>query len=226
MMPVLTPLHDNSPPSRPNSIFGQRFMITSSPAASAVAAASSLRIPSCIQTHFRADRDGVGDDAGRVLGGTEHVHHVDLVGNVAQRRVDPLAEQRLAGDARVDRDHPIAFALEILHHEVARPVPVRRGADQAIVLTRSRIDADLGVGIRDRFEIGHGPRSIGKAPILAQMRREAHASAGPGFFRDSALRPLSYPRYHIRTRPGSTTEKQPAQSSRALIKAASRSPTS
>ena len=35
MMPLLTPLHDNSPPRRPNSIFGQRFMTTSMPAASA-----------------------------------------------------------------------------------------------------------------------------------------------------------------------------------------------
>ena len=36
--------------NRPNSIFGQRFMITSMPAASAVFAAASLRIPSCIHT--------------------------------------------------------------------------------------------------------------------------------------------------------------------------------
>src|SRR6266403_3793003 len=50
MMPLLTPLHDSSPPSRPNSIFGQRFMITSIPAFSATAAAASLRIPSCIHT--------------------------------------------------------------------------------------------------------------------------------------------------------------------------------
>ena len=50
MMPLLTPLHDNSPPSRPNSIFGQRFITTSMPAASALAAASSLRTPSCIHT--------------------------------------------------------------------------------------------------------------------------------------------------------------------------------
>jgi hypothetical protein len=50
MMPLLTPLHDNSPPRRPNSIFGHRFMTTSIPAASAVAAALSLRTPSCIHT--------------------------------------------------------------------------------------------------------------------------------------------------------------------------------
>ena len=50
MMPLLTPLHDNSPPKRPNSIFGQRFITTSMPAPSAVAAASSWRMPSCIHT--------------------------------------------------------------------------------------------------------------------------------------------------------------------------------
>jgi len=50
MMLELTPLHDNSPPSRPNSILGHRFITTSSPAASARAPASSLRTPSCIHT--------------------------------------------------------------------------------------------------------------------------------------------------------------------------------
>ena len=50
MMPLLTPLHDNSPPSRPNSIFGQRFMMTSMPGSLRDFAASSLRTPSCIHT--------------------------------------------------------------------------------------------------------------------------------------------------------------------------------
>ena len=50
MIPEFTPLQDNSPPSRPYSIFGQRFITTSIPAASARFAASSLRTPSCIHT--------------------------------------------------------------------------------------------------------------------------------------------------------------------------------
>src|SRR5258708_39224197 len=48
MIPELMPPHDNSLWSRPYSIFGQRFMTTVSPAASARCAAASLRTPSCI----------------------------------------------------------------------------------------------------------------------------------------------------------------------------------
>ena len=77
-----------------------------------------------------ADGDCVRDDGGCVLGPAEHVDHVDVIGNVAQRRIGRLAEQGLARDARIDRDHAIAFALQVLHHEVAGPVPVRRGADK------------------------------------------------------------------------------------------------
>src|SRR5271156_34807 len=72
MMPLLTPLHDNSPPSRPNSIFGQRFMTTSIPAASALAAAASLRMPSHPH-HLGADRDRVPDNRRRLAGSAEHV---------------------------------------------------------------------------------------------------------------------------------------------------------
>src|SRR3546814_2446029 len=50
MMPVFTPLHANSPQSREYSIFGQRFMTTSRPAAAARSAAASLRTPICIHT--------------------------------------------------------------------------------------------------------------------------------------------------------------------------------
>src|SRR6185436_216863 len=45
----LTPIHPISDDSGPYSIFGQRFITTLIPAASALAAASSLRTPSCIQ---------------------------------------------------------------------------------------------------------------------------------------------------------------------------------
>src|SRR6185312_1113563 len=46
----LTPIHPISPDRRPYSIFGQRSMMTVRPAALAFAAASSLMMPSCIQT--------------------------------------------------------------------------------------------------------------------------------------------------------------------------------
>ena len=80
MMPLLTPLHDNSPPSRPNSIFGQRFMMISMPAASAVAAASSLRMPSCIHTTLAPIAIASSTIAGASRRGAEHVDHVDLFG--------------------------------------------------------------------------------------------------------------------------------------------------
>src|ERR1700743_3191971 len=48
----LTPIHEISDDKRPYSIFGQRFITTLSPAASAFAAAASSRAPSCIQITF------------------------------------------------------------------------------------------------------------------------------------------------------------------------------
>src|SRR5882757_5050191 len=48
----LTPIQEISEDRRPYSIFGQRFMTTLRPAASAFAAAASSRAPSCIQITF------------------------------------------------------------------------------------------------------------------------------------------------------------------------------
>src|SRR3546814_7582151 len=48
MMRELKPPQESSPCRRPYSILGQRFMTTVRPAASAFAAAVSLRTPSCI----------------------------------------------------------------------------------------------------------------------------------------------------------------------------------
>src|SRR6185295_2489725 len=45
----LTPIQEISDDSRPYSIFGQRFITTLMPAASAFSAAASSRAPSCIQ---------------------------------------------------------------------------------------------------------------------------------------------------------------------------------
>src|ERR1700710_644545 len=47
-----TPIQEISDDSRPYSIFGQRFMTTLIPAASALLAAASSRAPSCIQITF------------------------------------------------------------------------------------------------------------------------------------------------------------------------------
>src|SRR6202044_1381636 len=61
----LTPIHEISEDSRPYSIFGQRFMTTFRPAASAFAAAASSRAPSCIQIIFG---DGVSCNASSTTG--------------------------------------------------------------------------------------------------------------------------------------------------------------
>ena len=122
-----------------------------------------------------ADGDGVGDNAGRFLGSAKHVDHVDLVGDVAQRRVDLFPEQGLAGDGRIDRDHAIAFAPEILHDEVARPVPVRRRADHGDGFHSLEDRANFRIRIGDRFEIGHGPRSVGEGEPNAK-RGEPHST--------------------------------------------------
>ena len=52
MTPDQKPPQLNSPNRREYSIFGQRFMTTRRPAASAREAASSLRTPICIHTAF------------------------------------------------------------------------------------------------------------------------------------------------------------------------------
>src|SRR6516164_10509556 len=49
MVRELTPIHEISDDRRPYSIFGQRFITTLTPAASAFSAAASSRPPSCIQ---------------------------------------------------------------------------------------------------------------------------------------------------------------------------------
>ena len=115
-----------------------------------------------------ADGDRIRDNGGRVLGPAEHVDHVDLVGNVAQRRIGHLAEQWLARDPRIDGDHPVALALQVLHHEVARPVPVRRCADERDRSHAFEDRADLRVGIGNRFEVGHSACLREKARILPQ----------------------------------------------------------
>ena len=105
--------------------------------------------------HLGTDRDRVFHDRPHLVGGAKEIDHVDAVGNVAQRGISTLAQQFVAGDARVHRDHAIAFALQILHHEVAGPVPVGRGADQRNGAHGGQDAADLGVGIRNRLDGGH-----------------------------------------------------------------------
>ena len=58
----------------------------------------------------------------------DHVDRPRHVGERARRRAHPgsIPPRLPARPPRVDRDHPVALLLEVLHREVARPVPVGR----------------------------------------------------------------------------------------------------
>ncbi len=75
----LMPAQLLSPESLPYSILGQRFITTCSPAASARAAAASLRTVSCIQMTRGSgtSAQGLVDDGTRGVAVAEDVHHVD-----------------------------------------------------------------------------------------------------------------------------------------------------
>ena len=144
----LTPIQPISEDSRPYSIFGQRFITTLRPAASASAAASSLRTPSCIQiTCGRGLSASASSTIGqRVLRGAEDVDHVDRLGDVGEPGVDLLPEHFLAGLAGIDRDHAVAALEQILEGEIARPVVLRRDADHGDRLHGVENAADVAVG--------------------------------------------------------------------------------
>jgi hypothetical protein len=73
-----------------------------------------LTTPNCSQTDL-------------ALGTAEVVDQVDRLSDLGELAPDIFAVDMLAGDLRVDRQHPVAARLEIGHHPVARPVrPVRR----------------------------------------------------------------------------------------------------
>ena len=79
--------------------------------------------------HLGADSDGGIHDARHRLRLAEDVDHIDRLPDVGEVRHDGLAQDRLADRDRIDGDDPEALALEILHDEVAGPVPVRAGTD-------------------------------------------------------------------------------------------------
>ena len=112
----------------------------------------------------RADGDRVVDDRVHLVGGAEDVDHVDLFGNVAQRGVDALAQQLLAREARVHRNHPVVLALQVFHDEIAWAVPVRRGADQRDRAHGGQDAAQPGIGIRNWIDRGHRAGLMCNAP--------------------------------------------------------------
>jgi hypothetical protein len=100
-MRELTPVQPISPDRRPYSIFGQRFITTFTPRASARAAAASSRTPSCIHMTFGGERQRQRcvDDLACGVGSAEDVDHVDRLRSVGEARVDRQAVDRLASEA-------------------------------------------------------------------------------------------------------------------------------
>src|SRR5262245_38120586 len=129
MVRVLTPIHAISDDRRPYSSFGQRFITTLRPFASArrlVVADAELH-----PDHFRAgvERERLLDDRDRVLRRTEDVDHVDGLGNVRERGIGLAPEQLLPGEGRIDRDHAVPALEQILEGEITRAAGIGRNAD-------------------------------------------------------------------------------------------------
>ena len=144
---VLTPIQAISDDRRPYSIFGQRFITTLRPVASAsgrlVVAHAELH-----PDHLRArrERQRLLDDRQGILRGAEDVDHVDRLGNVGELGVGLAAEQFLAGEARVDRDHAVAALEQIFEGEIARPAVIGRDPDHGDRLHRVEDAADCWRG--------------------------------------------------------------------------------
>ena len=130
MVRELTPIQEISEDSRPYSIFGQRFITTLIPAASAFSAAASSRPPSCIQITFGSgDSFSASSTTGMMGGAAENLDHVDGAADVGERGDEGPAKQALSDMAGIDRDHVIAALHQIFEREIARPHIDRRGAD-------------------------------------------------------------------------------------------------
>ena len=131
------------------SILGQRSITTLRPLASARRAASSLRMPSCIQiTCGRGLRASASStDRQRVLGRAKYIDHVDRLGNVGKPGIDRLTQDIPADLPRIDRDHPIAALEQIFEREIARPHVLGRDADHGDGLHGVEDAADVAVGI-------------------------------------------------------------------------------
>ena len=86
-------------------------------------------------------RDGFARHRERGVGIAEDVDHVDGRRHVGKGGVHLLAEDRLAGEPRVDGMDRVALAEEILHGEVARPRGIGRGADEG---EHARFAQDVG----------------------------------------------------------------------------------
>ena len=80
--------------------------------------------------HLGMNGDGVVHDRLRRLGIAEHLHHIHRHRNGRQVRINRFAQQLLTRQTGIDRNHPIAFVLQVFHDEIGWPVPIGRGPDQ------------------------------------------------------------------------------------------------
>ena len=123
---VFTPTQCKPPNSRACSIFTQRSITESMPAARALASASRFFTPICCHRHLALIAIALS-----AIGPTSSVRR--NTSTMSTGSVDVLearhaahAENRLV--ARIDRDHAIALGLHVLRREVARPMPFGRQA--------------------------------------------------------------------------------------------------
>jgi hypothetical protein len=108
-------------------------MTTLSPAASARAAAASLITPICSQTDLAPAAIASVDRLAGRLGSAEDVDHVDRLADLGELAPDKFAVDMFAGDLRIDRQYPVAPALEVRHHAVAGAVRTSDAPIMAIV---------------------------------------------------------------------------------------------
>ena len=101
-----------------------------------------MRLTLCV-----LERDRLVDDRAGGFGVAEHVDHVDAARYLGEGGVTGLAEDLLAGGARVDRDHAVTLDLQVLHGEVAGPVPIGAGADHGDVAHAAQDAAQVSIAI-------------------------------------------------------------------------------
>ena len=144
-----TPIQEISEDRRPYSIFGQRFMTTLMPAASALAAAASSRAPSCIQITFG---NGVIFRASSTIGmmWLEFLKmSIMSTGRPisSSEATNGLAKQGFADVTGIDRDHVIAALGKIFESEITGSHVDRRSPDHSDRLHAIEDFADIIVGV-------------------------------------------------------------------------------
>src|SRR5262249_36257246 len=154
---VLTPIQAISDDRRPYSIFRHRFITTLRPLASASFAASSLRMPSCIQLTCQrsgsASASSMNSTAKHDASNMSHITMntataaliVDALGDVGELGVGSAPQQLLPGESGIDRDHAVALLEQIFEGEVARPAGIGGNPDHRYRLHGVEDAADVAV---------------------------------------------------------------------------------